>query len=559
MILTNSELLKVLTKRPNKKLIDFGQEQRKKARMHLYGVGMSEHLTMIEGFEKPWMQQIRVKYVQSNKDMLARVTKPITKIFTSRGGSSYFNLKGKEEQIARMLDGKVQRNVSCKKWLETVWKGHMLDDPMGLIYMEIDSRGDVYPTYKSIDDIFEYKFIQGNLEYVIFPVSKEEKESLKLQDEAQVFRVVDDMFDRYVILKDQTSVIDVAGQTFFNHFGLVPGIPNSPFCNPDGQGYISPLYWVMDLADQFLLKISIRLTHEFRHGFPKYYEYADDCLDCKGVGKIRAKECVACRGTGKKIMLHVSDVKLLEYPNKDVPALKDAPGGYIEPSKVFWEICTSGLMELEERINQTMWGSKTNSKLKPGMGLSAAPNGTVTATEVMDNRNPEVECLNSFSDAAEIRHKFIMDSIIAIKLKRHTYVADGGCSINYGRRFLIEEPDALLKRYSEARKEGLSSSILYGMYEQYLEAKYQSDGVSLSLHKKLMKVEPFMHMTLQELKVVGGTPEQLQAKMHYGEWLANMNGNTLILASVSALQQSFADFLTGKPLPVEEKPEGVKK
>jgi hypothetical protein len=559
MILTNIELLKVLTKRPNKKLIEFGRNQRKRARMHLYGVDMAEHLTMIEGFEKPWMQQIRAKYVQSNKDMLSRVTKPILKIFTARGGSTYFNLKGKEEQIARMLDGKIQSNVSCKKWLETVWKGHMLDDPMGLIYMEIDSRGNVYPTYKSIDDIYEYRFEQGQLEYIVFEMNKDQKEALKLENEAQVFRVVDDTFDRIIILKDQDTIVEAPGQTYFNYFGIVPGIANSPFPNPDGTGYISPLYWIMDLADQFLLKISIRLTHEFRHGFPKYYEFADDCLDCKGTGKIKAKECSACKGTGKKIMLHVSDVKLLEYPTKDVPGLKGPPGGYIEPSKTFWEICTDGLMELEERINQTLWGSKTNSKLKPGMGLSAAPNGTVTATEVMDNRNPEVECLNTFSDAAEVRHKFIMDCVVAVRMRKSNYIADGGCSINYGRRFLIEEPDALLKRYSEARKEGLSPSILYGMYEQYLEAKYQSDGVSLSLHKKLMKIEPFMHMTVAELKNSGATPQQMQAKMHYGEWLANMNGNTLILASVSALQQSFADFLADKPLPVEEKPAGVPK
>lgn len=551
MILDSAEILDILSKNPAKKLLDLGTEQRKTARMHMYGVDMEHNLAMIEGFEKPWLQKIRVKYVQSNKDIMTRAAKPISKVFTARGSSSYYNMTEKENYIAASISGNILSGMSVKKWIETFWKYRVLDDPMGLIYMEIDSRGNVFPTCKHVDSIKDYKLNGDKLEYVIFNVTKEEKIKLGIEDEGPVFRVVDDLFDRIIIYKDAKEIEIVDNQTFINYFGFVPGMINSPFINPDGEGFVSAFYPVFDLANQYLLKISIRLTHELRHGFPKYWEYADECIKCKGNGKVLGITCTECNGTGKKLMTYVSDMKAIEYPTKDTPQLKGNPGGYIEPSKIFWEIVTAGLAELEERITQTMWGSKTSSKMKPGMGLSAGPNGIVTATEVMDNRQPEIECLNAFSDAAEKRDKFITDCAITVKLRKRQYVSMGGCSKNYGRRFLIEEPDALLSRYMEARKNGVSPSILYGLYEQYLESKYQSDGVSLSLHKKLLKIEPFFHYTLDEVKRNGMPPEDIRAKMYYGEWFSSIENNKLIMMSVEELKESFATFVSTKPLPEE--------
>lgn len=554
MIIESTEqLLQILVKKPNKKLIEFGSDQRKRVRMHMYGVGMDEHLTMIKGFERPWLKEVRTRYVQSNKDLFARLMKPIAKVFTARGGSSYYNMSDKENEIAAMLDNNIFPGISSKKWLEMHWKTRMMDDPMGLIYMEIDGTGHTYPTYKSIDDIVEYKLNEGKVEYVVFKVENEMKQQLGLENEAQVYRVVDDMFDKIVILKDMNSVVEVPGQTFPNYFNYVPAVINSYIPNPDGGGFVTPLYWVLDLADQYLLKISIRITHEFLHGFPKYFEYADDCIECLGAGKIKGKNCSHCKGTGKKIMTAVSDVKLLAWPTeKGGGLIKGAPGGYIEPSKIFWEIASTGLLELEERINQTQWGSRTSTKLKPGVGLSAGPNGIVTATEVIDNKQPEIDALNEISDAAEKRDKFIVDSVVTIKMKKKGYGVNGGCSKTYGRRFLMEEPDALLLRYTDAREKGVSPLILFGLYEQYIEARYQSDGVSLSLHKKLMKVEPFMHYTLKELKENGATPEDIRRKTFYGEWLAQVSNNNLILASIKQLQEQFDAFVSTKPLPVEE-------
>jgi hypothetical protein len=371
-----------------------------------------------------------------------------------------------------------------------------------------------------------------------------------------VYRVIDDQADRIVYLETMDQLVEVEGQTFPNRFGFVPCMTNSSLPNPDGDGFISPLNDVMDLADQYLLKTSMRITHDFRHAYPKYWEYGDTCIKCKGTGKVSGSTCPECRGTGTKIMLSVADNKVLEYPNKETPALKGDPGGYIEPSKTFHDIITFNLAELEERMYQTLWGSKSGTKLKPGLGLSAAPNGIVTATEVMDNRQPEIEFLNTLSDAAERRDKFIVDSMVSIAVYRNAaYINNGGCSKNYGRRFLIEEPDALLKRYEEARRSGASAVILYGLYEQYLEAKYQSDGVSLNLHKKLMRIEPWMHYTMQEMSAARFSDEEIRKKVLWGEWLAKQRHNSLILASENSLEKSFLEYVTERSSVIEKKEE----
>lgn len=546
MILDEATLFKILTENPNKALVEAGRARKKTAQLHLHGIGMEDHLTAIEGFEKPFIRELRVKYAQSNKDLFARLSKPVDKVFTARGGVTYYNLQ--REAAARAMEDNVINGLTCKQWIEQFWKVHMLDDPMGFIFIEVDQDMRPYPTYKSVSGVFDYALSGTSVDYVIWKLDAAQKKELGLKHEDVLFRVVDDVADNLVrLVNDKVEVIEE--HSFPNYFLQVPAIINGFIPSPDGMGFVSLFDPVFPLADSHLVQMSVKITHMFMHGFPKYWEYADDCIECQGSGKLNGKPHAECKGTGKKIMTKVSDIKLLEYPDKETPTVTPNVAGYVEPSKTYWDMSRFELAELEQKMTQTIWGSKSTTKLQKGMGLSAAPNGTVTATEVMDNRQPEVESLHPISNAAERRHKFIMDMLIQLSIKSN-YVESGGCSCNYGRRFLIEEPDALLNRYIEARNNGISPTVLSGMYEQYLESRYQSDNISLSLHKKLMKVEPFLHYTLSELKAAGATPEDIRKKQNYSEWLNTQSPDFLITASVQQLNSSFEKFFSSKPLPV---------
>lgn len=548
--LSNADIKEIIEKNPNKELVQFGRSQRARARLHLYGVGMDSYLTSIEGFEKPFMHALRLKFAPPNKDMFARVDKPIDKVFTARGGSSYYNLGPEGNQQAADLEASVRNGIPVKKWLEDYWEPHIKDDPMGVIFIEVDRTGRAYPTYKCIDNIYDYHPDGTGFEYIVFDIGNAEKLRMGLVKEDKVWRVVDDRADR-IIKFDGQDIVEVPSQTYTNWFYDVPARVIGFVANPDGDGYVSFYDPAFDLADQYLLKQSIKLTSDFMHAFPKYWEFGDDCVDCGGTGLIKGKKHAECKGTGKKLMTRPSDIKILSYPDKETPNIAPQVAGYVEPSKTFWEIATADLGILEQKITTTIWGSKNTQKLEPGKGLKGAPNGQVTATEIMDNRAPECDALHLIANAAEGMDKFIMDHLIMKNLQQTSYIRKGGCSKNYGRRWLIEEPDALLDRYSAAREKGLSPGILYGMYEQYLEAKYQGDGVSLNLHKKLVKVEPFMHLTLEEVKALGD-PEEVRRKQWYGEWLASMDGDRLIMSSVKELQTLFTAFCATKPLGMPE-------
>lgn len=558
MQLSDAQLVKILETNPNKHLVQHGVKQHTKARLHLYGKGLEEYVTPIEGFEKPFMQQLRLKYGMTNVDVFARLLKPIGKVFTARGGSCYYNLGADGNTKAAILEHSVRKGMSAKKWVEMVWTPHSIDDPMGLIFIEVAPNGKSYPTYKASTTVFDYMSDGGTgLEYVIFEVNNiHDKSMMNVPKDKKLYRVVDDLSDRMVIWEDN-KVRDVAGQNYVNHFGAVP----ARFCgfikDPETEGaVVSMLHYIFNLADAHLLEAGIKITTMLKHGFQKYWEYGDDCIVCKGSGKLKAAVCSACAGVGKQIVIKPGQDKIVEWPTKDGGGLvRGNPGGYIEPSKTAYDILTQEMAMLEDKMNRTLWGSKVTQKLAPGMGLSAAPNGTVTATEVMDNRQPEADSMHRISDAAESADKFIMDHLITKNLGVTNYLRRGGCSKNYGRRYLIEEPDALLERYIKARSEGVSPAILYGMYEQYLESKYQSDGISLALHKKLMKVEPFMHYTISELKDLGATREDIRKKQYYGEWLTSVDGDQLLRAPVKDLLSLLDSFVSSKPLPVEEKPD----
>lgn len=559
MILDDVQLIEILMKRPNKALIAHGEEQRKRARLHLYGVGMEDFVVQIQGFEKPFMRELRLQYGLSNVDMFARLRKPIAKVYTARGGNSYYNLGEPNNAYAAMMESNVKSGLSCKKWIEQIWQIHSEDDPMGLVFVEVDKNWKAYPTYKCITTIHDYLPNGRNLEYVIFKISKEDKAAMKLEKDVECYRVVDDVEDRIVIFNSQRKTVEtVMEHSYLNRFGYVPAIINGYIPNPDGVGYVSIYNNVFSLAENFLVQQGIKMTAMFRHGFPKYYEFGDDCMKCNASGKVNGRKCPDCKGTKKKLMLFPSDIKIMDYPTKDAPGV-DIPGGYIEPSKAFHDIVTIEVNSLEEKVYRTVWGSRIQTKLNPGMGISGAPNGTQTATEVIDNKQPEIDCLHAISDAAEATDKFIMDSKITVELGQPKYREKGGCSRNYGRRFLIEEPDVLIQRFIEARDKGLSPAILFGMYELYLEAKYQTDGVSLSLHKKLMKIEPYFCYTLSEMKNMGFTPEQIRMKANYGEWLVQADNDWLIAATRKQCKDSFNDFLSKQPLPVEEKDPETKK
>lgn len=557
MILTPEQITNIIINNPNAALVLKGQKYNIEMRRHFYGDRLSDELEAIDGFEKPTLRNLRVKYAKSNKDLMARLSRPLDKIFSARGGSIYYNLPEVQDKKARELVKDVRGGVSVKKWIENTWKAHYLDDPYGLVFMEIakpqqvallKQRGKsfVYPTYQSIQGIYDYLPIGSNLEYVVFKLDKNQIKEAGLNPDDQIYRVVDDAFDYYVKRVDNDRIEIMQDHTFPNYFMQVPAIRNSDIPDPNCEGGVLSLFDpIIELAKEFLLKGSIKVTHTFMHGFPKYWEYASDCNHCGGTGLFEAENCKSCNGTGKNIMTKVSDNKLLSFPQSKEDAIVTPDiAGYVEPSKIYYEIATHDLNMLEDVMTFTLWGASSAQKTQ-GMAMDGKSD-TQTATQIMNEIKPQADRLTFVSQCAESRHKFIIDGVVGIQISQNYK----GANVNYGNRYMLEGPDELLLRYMDQKMKGASVTLLDSLLLEYYEAAYFNDPIELAIKIKLMKVEPAIHYTVEQVKATGYDEEYTKKKMYFGDWKKSLTQGELLAYTTEQLEQNLTKYVSTKTLPV---------
>lgn len=566
MILDITQITTIIKENPNKAILQWGRDYSTKLRRHMYGEGLEAHIQNIKGFEREEVTKLRKTYSKSNKDLFSRLGRPIDKVFSARGGAVYYNLTGEQDQRARSMAADVFHGYSIRKWIEVFWRPHMLDDPQGLLFLEIapvqqasllkaQGKSFVYPTYKPTSSIYDYLLKGSRLEYVVFKLTPEEKKANGFKDADQMFRIVDDAYDYYV--KYESQEVTVMTQfTLRNYFGEVPAMTNSDIVNPQKENtFLSVFDDIIELAEDFLLDGSVKRIHKFRHGFPKYSEFADDCKECKGTRYVQGKECASCKGTGKSVMVSVSDVKLLNWPTKDEAVIMpDQVGGYVEPSATFHQISTEDLQTLEDTMNVTLWGHA--SRVQASGPSSGSPAGqTKTATEIQDEVKPEADRLFPISEMAEKRSKFILDAVIRLNIAMNY----GGSSVNYGRRYMLEGADVLWDKYSKARSTGAPQNVLDSLLNEYYDANYQSDPVALQIAKKLVYVEPFVHYTAEKLKSLDVDPDDYKAKVYFSEWLATLNEAMLLSMSSDLLRQNLYEYASAKKLKAEPLAEPVLK
>lgn len=556
MILSDIQIRDIVLKNPNKELVKKGQEYNKLLRMFMYGENLKAFLHTIDGLESEAIRALRIKYTKSPKDLCVRALRPLDKMWSARGGSVYYNLPETNEKKARELSKDVRNGYSAKAWMENFWEPHFIDDPNGMIFFEMlpleqavkakaKGKSIVYPTYKSIQCVYDYVPNGSKLEYVFFTTEKNERIAIGLKEEDIVYRLVDDSKDVYVKRESEDMVSFHAPLN--NYFLEVPAILNNDMPNPQMQGnMLSVLDEVVEIINEFLLTGSIQVTHKFLHGFPRYWQYLANCNVCKGEAQKDGVDCTACKGIGKDIMQKVSDVLGLPVPtSKDDVVIAPNIGGFIEPSEIFHNMATEGMRLLEDLITYTLWGATESKPVQPGMQT----NGQKTATQIVTDIKPQADRLTAISDIAEKRHKFLMDTIIRINIS-YSYQ---GSSINYGKRFMIEGPDVLWEKYQDAKLKGIAYSVLDDLLTKYYEAEYMSDPVKFHIQSKLIKVEPFVHYKISEVQTFNISDDEYKNKLYFGEWLSTLDESYLIGADAVKMKDDLTAYTLKKQLKPDPK------
>jgi len=585
--LTFDQKKNVILKNPNKDLVTKAQADRIKLMMHLHGVNLKDAMKREDYFENADIYKTRTEAPTSNKDLFSRILNQEEMVFSARGGSVHFGLQEKDENKMLALLTNVRYGISLRDWVKNFALSAYRADPMGLIFMETDelftstnpqdpdsdyqvTTPKCYPTYKSSKGVFDYNPNGRSLEYVCFRLTRKDLTTFGVVDEDWVqlpevgkqpsmseetpyYRFVDDAED--VILKQVDMNVILAPKMkqqnpMPHNWKTVPALLASDLIHFEHPGcFASPVHYLVELADTFLYDRSIRDLQKKYHGFAKAIEPMLKCPSCNGTGQAKGSACPDCtpagqnKGTGFKLKTKISDVakfplEILEKTSFDFRKIF----GYVAPEIATWTKQDESVMSQEDLMYYTYWGTRRDM---PAQGPSKGQNLEETATKTLANLQPKYARLNATADWAEKTETAIADFIgvfwFSEKFK--------GSQIAYGRDYILETAQDLIDAYYDARDNGASDVLLDEMYARYLRCTFQNQPNELAKYMKLLAVEPFPHLTKDDIKTLSPVPEDFYSELYFREFVLTLTDSEIISTEVPALQAQLKAFVVAKAIP----------
>jgi hypothetical protein len=347
----------------------------------------------------------------------------------------------------------------------------------------------------------------------------------------EFYRLVDDAYDYTIYVNDDNYIV-VEDETYVNPWGKVPAIINSNLINSDFTYHISPVDSVVDLADHYLTTTSVKNIYEFLHGYPIFWAYVQKCRKCDGTGLYEGADCPKCDGDGHTFKKDVSDIIKLKPPtSNEEPKLAPDVAGYVQPDLESWREQRTELDWLWGLMHFTMWGTSRQV---------GADNETATAAFI--DVQPVNDRLNKFSDAYEQLENLMVDFIGKFYLKDNYE----GASINYGRRFLVEPPDVIWKKYVDAKEKGSPKVTLDYLLIQFYQSEFKDDKKNMIIATKGIKLEPFVHKTDEEINSLPVKEEDKTAKFYFNEFWKQLDKKDVLITDVDKLREGFLNFLKDK-------------
>jgi len=551
MILDDQLLKGIIKHDPSIALLAEAQKDASLLNAHITGAGLSTIIRSDDYFEDDQKKNLRQKYARSNRDLFARIHRPIDKVFTAKGGSTIYNLpEAQQKRLAAYL-ATIRNGMSLRKWIKSIALPAYQIDPMGVIFMELDAMRQPYPTYRSTSDIYRYKLNGRKLEYIIFKLGADDVRLAgsnmgvpdstidgifaklpALNGTPKFLRVVDDVSDKILRLEGDEQYVEIPELTLPNYWLYVPGMIVSDLVKYNSQCFQSPDADIVELANDFLTDCSVFNIWKKLHGFPKAWRVKTSCSTCMGSGLVRGVECPDCNGTGNKKKATVRDEYVVPIP--DDGKMPAAFGGYITPDIEGWNLMRDEMTSLEDMMFMTSWGTimkRPTDKAQPE-----------TATSEFINAQAINERLPDYSAWAETIETFVITACGQIMFSQNYQ----GPSVNYGNRFIIEGPDVIWVKYADARLQGAPQAALDGLLRDYYESRYEGSPMDLNKALKLMKVEPWTHLTIDQVQASSALQVDKIAKTYFSEWVSTKTDMEILAADEQELRDELMDYATEK-------------
>lgn len=462
-----------------------------------------ERIEHVEGEKKAIA---RKKYSKDIRDLFSRVLEKRENVFQANGGSLTINVEGdaQKELFIKTLN-EFKGGKSIDKYMSEYFFRQLDIDPNGLIFLEYkvedNEEIEVYPTYKSINDIRFYEADGQKCEYVVFEPKKVITPDKRLLIE---WRIVDELTDWTIIQIGSTYYIDEE-RTFEHPFGDVPAIILSDLQRIGYRNRLSPLHSVIELAKDYARDKSVYTIYKYQNAFPKHWQYESRCRDCSGLGKTGKETCSSCSGTGILQRKDVTDSITVTKPKEGDPILTPNLAGYIQPDIETWVQMKVDLKDWIDMIEDTFWGTETTE------------NVSETATGRFIDVQPITNKLNKFADSAEWAQNTLANWVASLVVKvipEDTVVYHK----SYGRRFIIESPDTILDRYETSKTAGDSTTILDKLLQEFILSKYKTDPIMQEKMLKKSIVEPYIHYSIDQINTIFGKEEAFKKAVFGDFW-----------------------------------------
>ncbi len=504
-------LLKENTKCPPQ--IDWARKYSSELLALVEGENFLSTLRKVEGIESERIFNARKLFSRDVQHLVSRIINPTYNIFSARGGSKTYNKdKDRKPELSSKIQSIISGNnegKSLERYLEEKWVGYYHYDPAGVMWLRYITGDNMtaYPTYHDIFSIRNYKPKGQLVDWIIF-----EFEPVKTKDgnkELEKFVVVDDL-KQWTVYKDVDKyfVSTEPLETFEHPFGQCPIIINSNITDRNGNR-LSPLHKIIPVIKEYSADQSVKTIYKRRSGFPKSFQAKPLCLTCKG-RKITEdkKACAACEGSGFMIHKDVGEVFTIPIKEDGTMSIKGSDiMGFNSPDIQYLVWANEEAERLENYCYYSIWGIISSAKLN---------NQAKTATEIMLDKQPQINQLNKISNIAEfIEWKFsewIINLVDPLK-EKNTQAA----LVVYPRRYILDGIDSMQARYEKAKENGDNSVILDDYFEDLISAKYQNDISFLHEAIKKSKVEPHLHYSVEDVERIFGKKEAAK-KMYFSKW-----------------------------------------
>lgn len=511
------------------------REMNKRLLLHVEGVGLQEYLSRIVNYENELQFQARKKHAISNKFVSEELLRPIDNIFTAKGGGKYYIFKTDQEYKDKEFRVKltdVKNGQSLSEYVESEWSNKLITDPNGLIFCEISNNDDeediIYPCYKSIQKIRNYKQNGISVDWVIFEPHKIHINEDEEKKEILYFWAVDNY--NYIEYKiDNGEIIEVL--KIENIFGFVPAVLCSNINDPITGLKRSPIDAQVELLDRYVLSNSVLTISEFQHNFPREWEYVGECNICGGSGVLMSGDpCEVCSGTGIRTKNDVTDKTLLRIP-KEGEIKIDPPSGYTYLPTEPWELMVKSVDRYFDIIINSHWGATKEKK------------DNETATGRWIDVQPVNNRLSKYSKSAQLVHNRLA-YILGKYYYPETFIKS---DITYGQRYMIETPDQIWEKYLKAKESKAPVSTLDLLLTQYVESEFKDNEVMYNYELRKIKLEPFVHWDIEIVRSSMTISEQDKAqKEYFNEWINTLEIKDIITSKMDDLREKLKEYSINK-------------